>query len=103
MKHIVFAIACAALVAAPVAAQQPSQTTPPSARDSGRARLEGQVRQRFARVVRERVGLNDDQMNRLQQVETRYEQQRRPLALEERSARLTLRGQLVNEAGADQK
>lgn len=103
MKHIVLAMMCVALGAAPSIAQQTTPTNPPAARDSGRARLEGQLRQRFARVVRERVGLNDEQMNRLQQIETRFEQQRRPLALEERSARLTLRGQLVNEPAADQK
>ncbi|HJQ20315.1 MAG TPA: Spy/CpxP family protein refolding chaperone [Gemmatimonadaceae bacterium] len=101
MNRILIAVACATLGAAPLAAQQSSQVAPGT--DTSRARLEGQIRQRLARVVRQRVGLNDDQMNRLQQVESKYEQQRRPLALEERSARLTLRGQLVNEGSADQK
>lgn len=95
MRPILIAIALAA--AAPLAAQQPA------APDTGRARLENRVRERFARVVKERVGLNDDQMTRLQQVQARYEQQRRPLSLEERSARLQLRGIVINEQAADQK
>jgi hypothetical protein len=42
-------------------------------------------------------------MTRLQQVQQKYEQQRRPLMLEERSARLQLRGLVINEPAADQK
>lgn len=102
MKHGLLAIALA-FSAAPIAAQQPNPATPPAARDTARARLEGRIRERFASVVKERVGLNDDQMTRLQQVQTKYEQQRRPLALEERSARLQLRGIVINEQAADQK
>lgn len=98
MKRYMIAVACVVMTAAPAIAQQPS----PGTRDSSRTRLENQLRQRLARIVRERVALNDDQMSRLQQVESKYEQQRRPLMLEERSARLTLRGQLVNESAADQ-
>jgi len=99
MKRIILAIVCA-VAATPVAAQQ---VAPPARTDTARAQLEGRVRERFARVVKERVGLNDDQMKRLQDVQTKYDQQRRPLALEERSARLQLRGIVINEQSADQK
>jgi len=91
---------CVALLTAPAAAQQLDQ---PATKDTTRALLESQVRQRFARAVRQRIGLSDDQMTRLQAVSSKYEQQRRPLALEERSTRLQLRGLVVDEQHADQK
>ncbi|HMC55352.1 MAG TPA: Spy/CpxP family protein refolding chaperone [Gemmatimonadaceae bacterium] len=99
MKQIILAIAFA-VAATPVAAQQ---APAPASADTARAQLEGRIRERFARVVKERVGLNDDQMKRLRDVQTKYDQQRRPLALEERSARLQLRGIVINEQSADQK
>jgi Spy/CpxP family protein refolding chaperone len=56
----------------------------------GRAQLEGEVRRGFARAVRERVGLTDDQMRRLAPVTQQHEQQRRQLQIEERGARMAL-------------
>ena len=102
MKPIMLAMMLA-LGAASIAAQQPGAAKSLTTPDSGRADLEGRVRERFAQVVKQRVGLTDDQMSRLQQVQQKYEQQRRPLALEERSARLQLRGLVINEPAADQK
>ena len=69
----------------------------------GRARLEGQIRQGFARLVRQRVGLSDDQMARLGPMSQRYEQQRRQLQVEERDARLSLRASMRNSQTADAK
>jgi periplasmic protein CpxP/Spy len=69
----------------------------------GRARLEGQIRQGFARLVRQRVGLSDDQMARLGPMSQRYEQQRRQLQVEERDARLSLRASIRNPQTADAK
>lgn len=106
MNRMMIVLASVVFGATAAAAQQPAPanpSTPPAARDSGRARLESKVRERFARAVRQRVGLNDDQMTRLQQVTAKYEQQRRPLGLEERSARLQLRGLVLNEQSADAK
>jgi hypothetical protein len=69
----------------------------------GRARLENEIRRVFARAVRQRVGLNDAQMNRLGPVAQQYEQQRRRLQVEERDLRVSLRASLRNEQGADPK
>jgi periplasmic protein CpxP/Spy len=69
----------------------------------GRARLEGQIRQGFARLVRQRVGLSDDQMARLGPMSQRYEQQRRQLQVEERDTRLSLRESIRNSQTADAK
>lgn len=60
----------------------------------GRARLEMELRRNFARMVRQQVGLDDDQMRRLGPVTQRYEQQRRQLQMQERETRMALR-QLV--------
>jgi hypothetical protein len=68
---------------------------------AGRARLEGQIRQGFARLVRQRVGLSEGQMARLGPVSQRYEQQRRQLQIEERDARLSLRASIRNSQSAD--
>jgi hypothetical protein len=89
---------------APPRALQARPLQAPRASDSlGRARLENEIRRGFARAVRQRVGLNDDQMSRLGPLATRYEQQRRRLQVEERDTRLSLRAALRNEQTADQK
>jgi len=69
----------------------------------GRARLEGQLRQGFARLVRNRVGLSDEQMTRLRPLTQRYEQQRRQLQIEERDTRFSLRSSLAPGQSADPK
>ncbi len=92
-------------VALAASAQQPDLAALPrrqSGSDSiGRARLEGQLRQRFALLVRNRVGLSDDQMMRLRPVTQKYEQQRRQLQMEERDTRLSLRTSLQAGQSAD--
>lgn len=67
------------------ARQRPLDTT------TQRAQLEMQVRRNFGRLVRQGVGLSDDQMRRLVPVTQRYEQQRRQLQMQERDARMSLR------------
>lgn len=80
-------LAAIALVAAamPLSAQQRPGQPPPA-----RAQLEGEIRRGFARAVRERVGLNEDQMRRLAPVTQKHEQQRRQLQMEERASRMAL-------------
>lgn len=67
----------------------------------GRARLEMEVRQNFARLVRQGVGLSEEQMGRLVPLTQRYEQQRRQLQMDERDARMSLRQTMRNEQTAD--
>jgi len=52
-----------------------------------RQALQRQVRQAFSRAVRRRLNLNDDQMNKLQEVNRKYDVQRRDLLRTEREAR----------------
>lgn len=90
----------------PVAAQSPAgppqqavgERMPDSA---GRARLEGEVRRGFARAVRARVGLSDNQMRLLAPLSQRHEQQRRRLQLEERDTRMSLRATVRDYQPAD--
>jgi len=81
-------------------AQRPQGVAAPE--DSiSRARLEGEIRRNFARVVRNRIGLNDAQMAKLGPISQRYEQQRRQLQVEERDSRVALRQMLRDESTAD--
>jgi Spy/CpxP family protein refolding chaperone len=85
----------ASVAAAPVSAQEQSVPDRPPPQ---RARLEGEIRRTFARAVRERVGLSEDQMRRLAPLTEKHERQRRTLQQEERRARMALQTQLRSEA-----
>jgi Spy/CpxP family protein refolding chaperone len=74
----------------------------PAERDARQQRLAGQVREAFARVVKQRLNLTDDQSRRLKEVDDRYETQRNDVARDERQARQALRTQLAAPSGADQ-
>lgn len=66
-----------------------------------RAQLEARFRQQFARVVRQRVGLSDEQMARLGPINERFAAQRRQLQMQERAARASLQRVLRNPDLAD--
>lgn len=83
---------------APSRALPPGQRTPDSAT---RARLELEIRRRFARMARQRVGLSDAQISRLGPMTQRHELQRRQLQGDERDARMSLRDMMRNEQTAD--
>ncbi|HEX7952991.1 MAG TPA: hypothetical protein VF523_08000 [Burkholderiales bacterium] len=70
-------------------------------RMDSRAQLENDVRREFARVVQERVGLNDDQMQKLGPLTQKYEQQRRETQLDERNTRIRLQAALLDSNAAD--
>ena len=55
-----------------------------------RQALQRQVREAFAKVVRRQLNLNDEQMQSLQRVDAKFEQQRRTLLREERQTRVDL-------------
>jgi len=79
-------------------AQQPT----PSG-DTATGALQARVRQRLAAVVKQRLELTDDQMRQLTAVNATYESRRRSLMTEERTARVTVRGELQRGKQADQK
>ena len=56
-----------------------------------RAILEDQVRRRFAQVLKNQLGLADEQMGKVLEINTRYSVRRRELLEEERTVRMSLR------------
>jgi periplasmic protein CpxP/Spy len=68
----------------------------------GRQQLEQRLRTGMARVVKQRIGLTDEQMSKLAQTNARYDARRRALVREERSRRVELRSQVLAGQGADQ-
>lgn len=67
-----------------------------------RAQLEQQLRQRTGDVVKRRLGLNDDQMGKLQSTNRGFEKQRMDLMLRERETRQALRAEMIAGDGANQ-
>jgi Spy/CpxP family protein refolding chaperone len=100
--------ACIALLALLIGIAHPAGAQTPSANrgadrmpdSAGRARLEGEIRRGFAKLLRERVGLSDVQMRQLAPLARGHEQQRRQLQLEERQTRTSLRA-LLRDPGPD--
>ena len=70
-----------------------AQGTPPN--NARRDSLEARVRARMATVMRNQVGLNDEQIRRLQQTNRRFEGQRLALFEQERRVREDLRAALA--------
>lgn len=62
---------------------------------ANRPALERQVRQALARVVRQRLSLNDQQMQSLSRVDDKYDVQRRTLLRDERGARQGLKAAMA--------
>lgn len=87
LTHTMRGVLLVVLLAAGVGAQV--------APDGGRRdSLEARVRARMAQVVRAQLGLNDEQVRRLQATNRRFEGQRRELFEQERRVRIELRAAL---------
>lgn len=76
-------------------AQRGGGTPPP------RGELEAELRRGFARAVRQRVGLSDEQMRRLAPITQKYATERARIQLDEREARLELGRILRDSVAAD--
>ena len=98
IRSLIAAAALALGAAAPLTAQQA-----PSGADSANAALQARVRQRLAAVVKQRLGLTDDQVRQLAAVNASYEGRRHDLMVSERQARVTIRQELKRGQSADQK
>ena len=96
------------LLATGLPAQQASQVESARADSAAEAsprhrQLERRLHDRLASVVRDRLHLTQDQVDKLGATNQRYDPQRRALAQRERSLRFELRQQLRRGDGADQK
>lgn len=78
------------------AAQRPETAAP-----RNRTQLEADIRRGFARTVRLRVGLSDDQMQRLGPITQRHALARRRLQMEERETRMALQRSIRDTVAAD--
>lgn len=107
MRRAMTALA-ALVLATPLPAQHGDRQAAAKAADSAaiaspeRRQLERRLHQRMVDVIRTRLDLTQDQMDKLSATNERYEQQRRELAQRERSLRLELRAQLRRGDSADQ-
>ena len=81
-------------------AQEPGR---PAEQGAGREALERRVRERIAAEVRDQLGLDEAQAQRLSATNRKFEERRRLLLAEERTARVTLREQLIRGDSADQR
>lgn len=105
-RHLVIAIALIIGAVASATAQRPNRPMggrggQPGMQDPRRAELEDDVRRGFARAVRERVGLSEEQMLRLGPVTRKFEEQRRQAQMDERDARTKLQGLVMVGAESD--
>lgn len=89
----------AALALSPLAAEA---QRPRADSGAGRGEAEARMRQRLGAVVKERLGLSDEQARKLGETSRRYEAQRRQLMMDERELRLQLRDEMAAGATPDQ-
>lgn len=101
MGRFALAVVTTAVVAGTeLAAQQTPDSPQPG--EGNRAALQARMRERIGGLVKERLGLNDQQMAQLQQVNTRFEESRRLLVEQERDLRMAMRDELLAGEGANQ-
>ena len=88
------ALSLLATFALPAESQRPGGPPP-------RGELEAELRRGFARAVRQRVGLSEDQMRRLVPITQKYATERARIQLDEREARMELGRILRDSVPAD--
>lgn len=98
IRALGFVVSAAIALATQASAQE--QALP---RDSATSALQERVRQRLAAVAKQRLELTDDQMRQLAVVNASYEARRRTLMMQEREARVAVRGEIQRGKQADQK
>jgi Spy/CpxP family protein refolding chaperone len=74
----------------------------PGAGSEGGVRPRGMVEQAYARALRERVRLSEDQIRSLAPVSQRFEERRRELLTQERETREELRREVAADTSANQ-
>ena len=89
-------IACLMLALAAAATAAAAHGAPPAGPGADRrAELETRVRERMAHMVQTRLGLTDEQMRKLADVNRKYEERRALLNDQERDIRMAMRDQLL--------
>ena len=99
---LAFGVCCLTMAVAPAHAQRADRLQAQQGAQPPAGALERQFRERFAEVVRRRLNLNESQMQRLGQVNDRFERDRMMLLRDERRARQALRAEVLAGDSADQ-
>ena len=99
MKRMVRLTILALLVTGVAAHAQQATAVP----QGNRTALEQQFRERTAKLVQQRLGLNDAQLGKLEQSNARYAPQLRQLAAQERDIRGQLRQEMMAGSSANQQ
>ncbi len=81
---------------------RPMRPAPAQGVQPHRQALEQQFRQRSEQIVRQRLNLSDDQVNRLRSVNANIGGQRNALLQQERAVRMNLRDEMGKGSSADQ-
>lgn len=105
-RSVLLAFAAALLLALPMPIAVGAQELPngrPRELARDRPALEREFRERLGRVVRDRLGLNDEQMRDLELANRKFETQRRSTLMREREIRTALRTELGAEDRANQE
>lgn len=103
-RAIRFAVIAGLLTVSPIAVSEAQRENRGGARQGGRpdrAQMEQNVRQRLANVLRTQLGLNDDQMRQLSDVNQRFDVQRRELLRREMQTRRSMRDEVVKGDSAN--
>ena len=89
-----------AMIALPAVLSAQAVATPPQ---GNRAALERQFRERSARLTKQRLGLTDAQLDRLETTNARFAPQLRQLGVQERDIRQQLRQEMMAGKSANQQ
>jgi Spy/CpxP family protein refolding chaperone len=92
-----------ALVAFPVAPVDAQRRGQGRRQGQDRAELEGRVRARFGQMVQERLGLNEEQSERLGQIVAGFQEERMLLAREDRALRARMQAVLLEESESEEE
>ncbi len=97
MKKVLLWTCGLLVLSAPAGAQRMRQGDQPR----NRAELEARFHERLMGVMRQRLGLNDAQVERLADVNAKFETRRRTLLMSEREVRLGLRQEIAADSAAN--
>jgi hypothetical protein len=75
----------------------------PDSMARNRAMLEDRVRQRLGQMAKNQMGLNDSQVQKLQQTNAKFQDRRRMLNEQERDIRMSLREEMITGDSSRQK
>lgn len=99
-RHLQLGLLAGALIIAPISTSAAQRGDRGQGRPN-REQLEQRFRMRLATLLKTQLGLTDDQMRQLSEVNQRFDRQRRDLNRREIMARRTIRDEVLRQDSAD--